>query len=40
MILAADFTPDREDRLDGNEKLDDQQWAKKAVVHVKEGKYL
>jgi hypothetical protein len=40
MILAADFTPDREDRLHGNQKLDDQQRAEKAVVHVREGKYL
>jgi hypothetical protein len=40
MILAADFAPGREDRLDGNEKFDDQKRAEKAVVHVMEGKYL
>jgi hypothetical protein len=35
MILAANFTPHREDRLDGNEKFDDQQRAEKAIVHVR-----
>jgi hypothetical protein len=34
MILAADFTPNREDRLHGNEEFDDQQWAEKTIVHV------
>ncbi len=40
MILAADFAPDRKDRFNGNQKLNDQQRAKKAVVHGREGKYL
>jgi hypothetical protein len=36
MVLTADFTPHREERLDGNEKLDDQQRAEKTIVHVSE----
>jgi hypothetical protein len=36
MILSADLAPDREDGLDGNEEFDDQQRAKKAIVHVSE----
>jgi hypothetical protein len=40
MILAADLAPGRKERLNRNQKLDDQQRAEKAVVHVQEGKYL
>jgi hypothetical protein len=34
MILPADLAPDGEDRLDGNQKLDDHQRAQKTIVHV------
>ena len=40
MVLAADLAPDREDRLDRNQELDDEKGAKQSIVHGLEGKYL
>ena len=40
MILSADLTPDREDRVDGDQEFDDQKRAEKAIAHGGKGKYL